>query len=118
MSHSSRTRRCRGTVQKAKSGQTNLERCQGLLLHPLGNTKDGKEKVFLLGRDGVQYFPVFRSRESLMAFYEKMNRAGNLILEGDVRSVAETIRSIELMKDVAIVVEPLSENPVEIMPGL
>lgn len=85
---------------------------------PFGNTKDGKEKVFLLGRDGVQYFPVFRSRESLMAFYEKMNRAGYLILEGDVRSVAETIRSIELMKDVAIVVEPLSENPVEIMPGL
>lgn len=84
---------------------------------PFGNTKDGKEKVFLLGRDGVQYFPVFRSRESLMAFYEKMNRDGYMILEGDVRSVAETIRSVELMKDVAIVVEPLSENPVEIMPG-
>lgn len=85
---------------------------------PFGDTKDGKQKLFLLGRDGVQYFPVFRSRESLMDFYKKMNRAGYLILEGDVRSVIETIRSIELMKDVAIVVEPLSENPVEIMPGL
>lgn len=85
---------------------------------PFGNTKDGKEKAFLLGRGDMQFFPVFRSRESLIAFYEKMNRAGYMILEGDVRSVIETTRSIGLMKDVAIVIEPLSENPVEIMPGL
>lgn len=39
-----------------------------------------------------------------------------MILEGDVKTVLETIRSIELMKDVAVVIEPLSQNPVEIMP--
>jgi hypothetical protein len=83
---------------------------------PFGNTTDGKQKVFLLARDGMQFFPVFRSRESLIAYYEKANRAGYMILEGDVQTVLETIRSIELMKDVAVVIEPLSQNPVEIMP--
>lgn len=84
---------------------------------PFGNTKDGKQKLFLLGREGMQYFPVFRSKESLMDFYEKMDRAGYMILEGDLQRVLETTRSIELMKDVAVVIEPLSENPVEIMPS-
>ncbi|OBG99042.1 hypothetical protein A5697_14725 [Mycobacterium sp. E3251] len=84
---------------------------------PFGNTKDGRQKAFLLGRGEMQFFPVFRSRESLIDFFEKMNRAGYMILEGDVQSVLETNRSIELMKDVAIVIEPLSENPVEIMPN-
>lgn len=83
---------------------------------PFGNTKDGKQRVFLLGRGDMQFFPVFRSRESLIAFYEKLNRAGYMILEGELEGVLETTRSIELMKDVAIVIEPLSEHPVEIMP--
>ena len=60
---------------------------------------------------------MFRSRESLIDFYEKMNRADYMILEGDVPRVTETIRSIELMKDVAIVIEPLSANPVEVTPN-
>ncbi|BBZ15097.1 hypothetical protein [Mycobacterium branderi] len=83
---------------------------------PFGDTKDGKQKLFLLGRDGMQFFPVFRSRESMIEFYERMNRAGYMILEGDIESVLETNRSIELMKNVGIVIEPLSEHPVEITP--
>ena len=39
-----------------------------------------------------------------------------MILEGDVKGVMDTNRSIELMKSVGIVVEPLSEHPVEMMP--
>ncbi|OBH06988.1 MULTISPECIES: hypothetical protein [unclassified Mycobacterium] len=84
---------------------------------PFGNTKDGNQKLFLLGRGEMQFFPVFRSKESLIAFYEKMNRAAYMILEGDVQRVLETTRSIELMKDVGIVIEPFGANPVEIMPN-
>jgi hypothetical protein len=73
--------------------------------------------VFLLERDGVRYMPVFRSVETMKEFYTRMNRAGFMVLEGDVQSVLETNRSIELMKDVGVVVEPLSENPVVIMPN-
>ncbi|MGE2818246.1 SseB family protein [Mycobacterium heidelbergense] len=83
---------------------------------PFGDTKDGRQKLFLLERDGRQYFPVFRSVESLKEFYERMNRAAYMIIEGDIKSVMDTTRSIELMKNAAIVVEPLSEHPVEIMP--
>ncbi len=73
--------------------------------------------MFLLERDGVRYMPVFRSVETMKEFYTRMNRAGFMVLEGDVQSVLETNRSIELMKDVGVVVEPLSENPVVIMPN-
>ncbi|WAC93852.1 hypothetical protein [Mycobacterium sp. Aquia_213] len=83
---------------------------------PFGDTKDGKQKPFLLERDGVWYVPVFRSVESMKAFYERSSRAGYMILEGDVKTVMDTNRSIELMKRVAVVIEPFSDHPVEIMP--
>lgn len=84
---------------------------------PFGDTKDGKQKPFLLGRNGidVQFLPVFRSVESMKEFYERMNRAAYVILEGDIKCVMDTTRSIELMKNVGIVIEPLSEHPIEIM---
>jgi hypothetical protein len=83
---------------------------------PFGDTKDGKQMLFLLERQGVRYLPVFRSLESMKEFYERMNRAAYMILEGDVKGVMDTNRSIEQMKRVGIVIEPLSEHPVVIMP--
>jgi hypothetical protein len=83
---------------------------------PFGDTKDGKQKPFLLERDGVWYVPVFRSVESMKDFYERMNRAAYMILEGDIETVMNTNRSIELMKRVGVVIEPFSDHPVEFMP--
>lgn len=83
---------------------------------PFGDTTDGGQRLFLLEREGVQYMPVFRSAESMKEFYARMNRAAYMILEGDVKGLMETNRSIEPMKSVGIVIEPLSEHPVEIMP--
>jgi hypothetical protein len=39
-----------------------------------------------------------------------------MILEGDVKRAMDTNRSIELMQRVGIVIEPLSDHRVEIMP--
>lgn len=83
---------------------------------PFGDTNDGRQRLFLLQRDGVTYMPVFRSAESMKQFYERMNRAAYMIIEGDIERVLETNRSIEQMKTVGIVVEPLSEHPIVIMP--
>ncbi|MCV7413089.1 hypothetical protein H7K44_26190 [Mycobacterium florentinum] len=83
---------------------------------PFGDTKDGKQEPFLLEREGIWYVPVFRSVESMKEFYEWMNRAAYMILEGDVKTVMDTNRSLELMKRVGVVIEPLSDHPVEIGP--
>jgi hypothetical protein len=83
---------------------------------PFGDTKDGKQKLFLLEREGVLYMPAFRTVESMKEFYERKNRAAYMILEGDVKRLMDTNRSIEQMKTVGIAIEPLSEHPVEIMP--
>lgn len=83
---------------------------------PFGDTRDGKQMLFLVERQGVRYLPVFRSVESMKEFYERMNRAAYTILEGDVKGVMDTNRSIEPMKGFGIVIEPLSEHPVAIMP--
>lgn len=85
---------------------------------PLGDTKDGQRKLFLLQRDGVMYVPVFRSMDSMHAFYERMNRVAYMVLEGDVKSVMDTNRSIELMRGAGIVIEPFGERPVEIPPAV
>jgi hypothetical protein len=84
---------------------------------PFGDTKDGQQKLFMLGRDGIPFYPVFFSRESTMAFFERMNRAGYLIMEGTIQSVRDTMRSIERLRNAGIVVEPFSEHPIEIPPG-
>jgi hypothetical protein len=84
---------------------------------PFGDTKDGKQKLFVLGsKSGVPFFPVFYSKESLTDCFERMNRAPYLIIEGNLKAVAESLRSIELLKNTGIVIEPFSEHPVEIMP--
>ena len=83
---------------------------------PFGDTNDGEQRLFLLGRDGVQYMPVFRSVESMKEFYARMNRAAYMVLEGSVQSVLDTNSSIELMKDVGVVIEPLCGDPVVITP--
>jgi type III secretion system (T3SS) SseB-like protein len=105
-----------GLFKKKKQPQTAPADAKVYYSTPFGDTKDGRQKLFLLERDGVRYVPVFRSVESMKEFYERTNRAGYMILEGDVKSVMETNRSIELMKSAGIVIEPLSDHPVEIMP--
>ncbi|MCV7281700.1 hypothetical protein H7J88_18895 [Mycolicibacterium flavescens] len=84
---------------------------------PFGDTKDGRQQLFLLQRDGVQYVPAFRSVESMKAFYERMNRAAFVIIEGGVQTVLETNRTIDFLKNAGVVIEPLSEQPVVIMPS-
>jgi hypothetical protein len=107
-----------GLFKKKKSTETAAAKDKVYYSTPFGDTKDGTQKLFLLGRNGVQYFPVFRSVESMKEFYEKMNRAAYMIIEGDIKTVMETTRSIELLNNAGIVIEPLSENPVEIMPAV
>jgi hypothetical protein len=105
-----------GLFKKAKPTENTAADDKVYYSTPFGDTKDGKQKLFLLGRNGVQYFPVFRSVESMKEFYEQMNRAAYMIIEGDIKGVMKTTRSIEQLKNLGIVIEPLSENPVEIMP--
>lgn len=85
---------------------------------PLGDTKDGQRKLFLLERDGVMYVPVFRTMDSMHAFYERMNRVAYMVLEGDVKTVMDTNRSIELMRGAGIVIDPFGEHPVEVPPAV
>jgi hypothetical protein len=105
-----------GLFEKKKQPETTPTDAKVYYSTPFGDTKDGKQKLFLLERDGVRYVPVFRSVESMKEFYDRMNRAGYMILEGDVKRAMDTNRSIELMQRVGIVIEPLSDHPVEIMP--
>lgn len=83
---------------------------------PFGDTNDGEQRLFLLARDGVRYMPVFRTVDSMKEFYGRMNRAAYMVLEGDVETVRNSNRSIELLRDVGVVIEPLSASPVMIKP--
>lgn len=83
---------------------------------PFGDTRDGKQKLFLLERQGARFLPVFRSVDAMKEFYEQANRAAYMVLEGDVNAVMDLNRSIEEMRGVGIVIEPLSDRPVEVAP--
>ena len=83
---------------------------------PWGDTNDGEQRLFLLQRGDVVYWPVFRSEESLRAFYTQANRAAYLILRADLETLAH-LGSTEQMKHTGFVIEPLSQHPVFLMPG-
>lgn len=85
---------------------------------PFGDTRDGRQKLFLLECAGVRYLPAFWTVESMKAFYERVDRAAFMVLEGSIKSVMQMNRSIEQMKEVGIMIEPLSEHPVVIAPDL
>lgn len=106
-----------GLFKKKQQPETPSADAKVFYSTPFGDTKDGAQKLFLLERDGVRYLPVFRSVDSMKEFYDGRNRAGYMVLEGDVKTVLATIHSIELMNGVGVVIEPLSEHPVEVMPG-
>jgi hypothetical protein len=97
--------------QAAPAGETTV-----FYSTPFGDTKDGQQKLFMLGRDGIPFYPVFYSRESTIEFFERMNRAGYMIIEGTIQSVKDTVRMLEPLKNAGIVVEPFGEHPVEIPP--
>ncbi|MGE2718436.1 hypothetical protein [Mycolicibacterium celeriflavum] len=101
---------------KPQSEATSTDESKVYYSTPFGDTNDGEQRLFLLEREGVRYMPVFRSVDSMKEFYVRMNRAAYMVLEGDVQTVMGTNRSIELMRDVGVVIEPLSATPVVINP--
>lgn len=101
---------------KSRSGATSTADNKVYYSTPFGDTNDGEQRLFLLARDGVRYMPVFRSVDSMKEFYGRMNRAAYMVLEGDVETVMNSNRSIELMRDVGVVIEPLSASPAVIKP--
>ena len=105
-----------GLFGKKKRSESAMPDAKIYYSTPFGETTDGQKRLFLLERDGIQYFPVFRDVESMKGFYRRMRRAAYIIIEGDLKRVIETTRSIELLKNARIVIEPLSEHPVEIAP--
>ena len=57
---------------------------------PVGDTKDGKQKFFLLpGTPPTAYMPVFLNEAEIREFYDKAGRAGFLILKGTLLNVIE-----------------------------
>lgn len=83
---------------------------------PFGDTRDGQQRLFLLQRQGTTFMPTFRSQRSLEDFYERANRAAYMILEGDLAALMKTNSSLEQMRKVGIVIEPLGQSPVYVMP--
>jgi hypothetical protein len=83
---------------------------------PFGDTRDGQQRLFLLQRQGTIFMPAFRSRHSLQDFYEQANRAAYMILEGDLAALMKNNSSLEQMREVGIVIEPLSQSPIFVMP--
>lgn len=57
---------------------------------PVGDTKDGKQKFFLIpGPAPTAYMPVFLNESELAEFYDKAGRAGLIILRGTLLNVID-----------------------------
>ena len=55
---------------------------------PVGDTKDGKQKFFLIpGPAPTAYMPVFLNESEIREFYDKAGRAGFLIMKGTLLDV-------------------------------
>lgn len=87
-------------------------------------TTDAEQQLILLEHDGAGFMPVFRSRESLHAFFTQHNCAAYWCPQGTLETVADALAQLgsppEQTTNTGFVIEPLSEHPVFLpaAPGL
>lgn len=63
-------------------------KCTILYTTPAGDTKDGKQRFFLIpGPEPTAYMPLFLNQAEMKEFYDKAGRANFVILQGSLTDI-------------------------------
>ena len=87
---------------------------------PFGDDRLGRTQLWVLSnRDNdLRHYPAFTSKAECNRFLASIGRYGFLIIEGDLRTLLDSLDSHEALTPLGVVIDPHTENPIAIDPGV
>ena len=87
---------------------------------PFGEDRMGRTQLWALSNhdNDLQHYPAFTSKAECNRFLAAIGRQGFPIIEGDLRTLLDSLDSHELLKPLGVVIDPQSKHPIAIDPGV
>ena len=87
---------------------------------PFGDDRLGRTQLWVLSnRDNdLRHYPAFTSKAACNRFLASIGRYGFPIIEGDLRTLLDSLDSHEALTPLGVVIDPHTETPIAIDPGV
>ena len=87
---------------------------------PFGDDRAGRTQLWVLSnRDNdLRHYPAFTSKAECNRFLASIGRYGFPIIEGDLRTLLDSLDSHEVLVPLGVVIDPHSQKPIAIDPGV
>ena len=87
---------------------------------PFGEDRAGRTQLWVLSnRDNdLKHYPAFTSKAECNRFLAAIGRYGFPIIEGDLRTLLDSLDSHEALASLGVVIDPQSDDPIAIDPGV
>ena len=87
---------------------------------PFGDDRLGRTQLWVLSnRDNdLRHYPAFTSKAECNRFLASIGRYGFPIIEGDLRTLLDSLDSHEALTPLGVVIDPHTETPIAIDPGV
>ena len=87
---------------------------------PFGEDRAGRTQLWVLSNhdNDLQHYPAFTSKGECNRFLAAIGRYGFPIIEGDLRTLLDSLDSHEALVPLGVVIDPQSDNPIAIDPGV
>ena len=87
---------------------------------PFGDDRLGRTQLWVLSnRDNdLRHYPAFTSKAECNRFLASIGRYGFPIIEGDLRTLLDSLDSHEVLVPLGVVIDPHTETPIAIDPGV
>ena len=87
---------------------------------PFGDDRAGRTQLWVLSNhdNDLKHYPAFTSKAECNRFLASIGRYGFPIIEGDLRTLLDSLDSHEALTPLGVVIDPHTENPIAIDPGV
>ena len=87
---------------------------------PFGEDRAGRTRLWVLSNhdNDQKHYPAFTSKAECNRFLASIGRYGFPIIEGDLRTLLDSLDSHEALASLGVVIDPQSDNPIAIDPGI
>lgn len=87
---------------------------------PFGEDREGRTQLWVLSNreNPLKHYPAFTSKAECNRFLAGIGRQGGfVIIEGDLRSLLDSLDSHEALMPLGVVIDPHTEHPIALDPG-
>ena len=87
---------------------------------PFGDDRAGRTQLWVLSNhdNDLKHYPAFTSKAECNRFLAAIGRYGFPIIEGNLRTLLDSLDSHEALTPLGVVIDPHTESPIAIDPGV